>query len=313
MTNLLFAPNEPHAMGWLAVGDGHQIHWQTSGRADKPPVLWIHGGPGSASIPLHRQFLDPDRHWIIQFDQRGCGKSRPQSATVANQTQDLIADIERLREHLAVPCWTVVGGSWGATLALLYAMQHPAAVGELVLRSLFLASQAEIDAFLSPAVAGCDRHWATVADLLSVDGPAAALDALQRVFCGTTDNAHAAAVAQALARHEACLDAWPNLSAASAGGHAARLLARYRVMFHYLAHGCFLTRPLLEGLADLSDIPITLVHGDHDALCPIRNSEQIQATLPNSRLFRVAGTGHSLSDSRMVDALATCLRALKAA
>ena len=111
--------------GWLDVGDGHAMHWQTSGNPDGKPVVWLHGGPGSSASALHKRFFDPAKFWIIQYDQRGCGKSRPAGSIHANQTADLVQDIERLRSHLKVPRWSVVGGSWGGALALLYAQAHP--------------------------------------------------------------------------------------------------------------------------------------------------------------------------------------------
>jgi len=109
----LFPELSPFRQGWLAVGSGHEIHWEISGNPAGIPAVWLHGGPGSSASALHRRFFDPDRFMIVQFDQRGCGKSRPAGCLIENETSDLVSDIECLRSMLGISVWSVVGGSWG--------------------------------------------------------------------------------------------------------------------------------------------------------------------------------------------------------
>ena len=142
-----YPPLEPYASGRLRVSKLHEIAWEQSGNPHGKPVVFLHGGPGGGSSPRMRQFFDPRHYRIVLFDQRGCGKSTPAAELRGNTTRDLVADIEQLREHLAIERWHVFGGSWGSTLALAYAQRHPGRVTELVLRGIFLLRRQEIEWF----------------------------------------------------------------------------------------------------------------------------------------------------------------------
>jgi proline iminopeptidase len=115
-----YPPIEPYNTGWLQVSDLHTIYYEESGNPEGKPVVFLHGGPGGGSIPLYRQFFDPQRWRIVIFDQRGCGQSTPHAELRENTTWDLVGDIELLRKHLDIEKWAVFGGSWGSTLALAY-------------------------------------------------------------------------------------------------------------------------------------------------------------------------------------------------
>ncbi len=144
----LFPPIEPYERGMLPLDNGHSMYWEQSGRPDGAPVLFLHGGPGAGASAMHRRFFDPDHYRIVIFDQRGAGRSTPLGSIVANTTPKLVADIEKLREFLAIDRWVVFGGSWGSTLALAYAQAHPARCRGLVMRGIFLCRKEEIDWFL---------------------------------------------------------------------------------------------------------------------------------------------------------------------
>ncbi|MFT4191344.1 MAG: alpha/beta fold hydrolase, partial [Comamonas sp.] len=156
--------DEPHARGWLPVAHGHAVYWEQFGNRAAPALLWLHGGPGSGCSPRQRQQFDAARWHVTFVDQRGCGRSRAEDDLRANTTAHLIADLERLRRHLGLARWTVCGGSWGATLALAYAAAHGPVVEALVLRSVFLAERAQVDALLQPpppaAGAAAGLAWA---------------------------------------------------------------------------------------------------------------------------------------------------------
>ncbi|MDQ3734946.1 MAG: prolyl aminopeptidase, partial [Actinomycetota bacterium] len=141
---------EPYDSGYLAVGDGHEIYWETSGNPGGKPAVFLHGGPGAGAKPDDRRLFDPARYRIVVFDQRGCGRSRPSAGDPAadlstNTTWHLVSDIETLRLALGIDRWLVLGGSWGSTLALAYAQTHLERVTELVLRGVFTARQWEFD------------------------------------------------------------------------------------------------------------------------------------------------------------------------
>ncbi|KAJ6948755.1 proline iminopeptidase isoform X3 [Populus alba x Populus x berolinensis] len=143
----LYANIEPYETGFLKVSDLHSIYYEQSGSPSGHPVVFLHGGPGGGTAPSNRRFFDPEFYRIILFDQRGAGKSTPHACLEENTTWDLIADIEKLREHLKIPEWQVFGGSWGSTLALAYSQSHPEKVTGLVLRGIFLLRKKEIDWF----------------------------------------------------------------------------------------------------------------------------------------------------------------------
>ncbi len=140
----LYPDNEPTAFGWLPRDGEHEIYYEECGAPDGRPAVVLHGGPGGATNPTMRRFLDPSRWRMLLFDQRGCGRSRPNACLEDNTTWDLIRDIERLRVQCGIDRWTVFGGSWGSTLALAYAITHPERVSALILRGVFLLTQKEL-------------------------------------------------------------------------------------------------------------------------------------------------------------------------
>ncbi|HLP30256.1 MAG TPA: prolyl aminopeptidase, partial [Geothrix sp.] len=141
----LYPPIEPRRVMHLKVSDLHELHVEESGNPDGKPVVFLHGGPGGGTSPKHRRYFDPAKYRIILFDQRGCGQSTPYAEVRENSTWDLVADIERIREHLGIERWMVFGGSWGATLGLAYAERHPERVTELILRGIFMLRRREVD------------------------------------------------------------------------------------------------------------------------------------------------------------------------
>src|SRR5580765_5378723 len=143
----LYPPISPYRRGRLRVSPLHDLYFEESGNPRGKAVVFLHGGPGAGTDGAMRRFFNPRRYRIVLFDQRGCGKSRPHASLVANTTWDLVADIERLREHLQIRRWQVFGGSWGSTLALAYAQSYPQRVTELVLRGIFLLRRSELEWF----------------------------------------------------------------------------------------------------------------------------------------------------------------------
>ena len=268
-------------VGLLDVGSAHRVHWRELGNPVGQAALLLHGGPGSGCSDAMASFFDLRSWRVVLLDQRGAGRSEPPGSTDCNTTADLIADCERLRLHLGIAQWLVLGGSWGAALAALYASAHPRSVHALLLRAIFLAERAEIDAFF--AAPGAPALEQLAAELASGQAARSREAARrwhaheQRLALPAAPTAGAAA-ATAAAPNDAQLDA---------------LVQRYRVQAHYLRHGCFVEDgAVLAACARLPAVPVVFVHGLADRVCAPSNAQRAHAAAPGSRLVLVDQVGH---------------------
>lgn len=293
---ILYPAAECFRAGWLAVGDGHEIYFEESGCGEGVPVVFLHGGPGSGCVPAQRRFFDPAFYRAVLFDQRGCGRSRPGGRLEANTTSDLVADLERLREHLGLARWVVFGGSWGSTLALAYARQFPQRVLALVLRGVFLGRAREVEDFACGLRAYLPEAWNGLASCFGISDERQARERDLAALCadavlhGEPDRARA--IATAWTRLESEAMAMTTLGAAAAVP-AAPPNARMRVYMHYLAHRFFLHEgELLEGLDVLREVPIDIVQGALDPVCPPITAWELAGRVPHARLRKVALAGH---------------------
>lgn len=276
--------------GRLAVDGGHALAWQDRGPLDALPILLLHGGPGSATSPrlMHQAAVDGVR--VIGFDQRGCGDSTPAGETRANDTAQLVRDIEALRLHLGIDRWLVTGGSWGATLALAYAASHPRAVRGLLLRNLFVPSPADIGWFFQGAVAQHPQAWERFAAMAPERARGDLLAWLADVF--------AAGPRQDQERAALAWSAWECALAGAAQQSPAEgialeaLVRRYRIQAHYLAHACWLGESGLRAAAlAIPQLPVLFVHGARDVVCRPGSARSIQALVSGSR-FALVASGH---------------------
>ncbi len=299
-------PHQPFDQQDLPVGDGHTLRIAQYGQPDGAAAVVLHGGPGSGTQPSVLDWFDLSQQRVELFDQRSAGLSQPQGEIDGNDSSALVADIERIRERLAIERWMVVGGSWGATLALLYAGAHAERISSLVLRGSFLASERELQWFFQSLRALVPQGWArltggwsgeqendvlkTLCDALLGDDAAQAADAARR-WSGYEN-----AVMQAMAGK---LEA-----GASDGELAPRVLAKYRLQAHYLSNGCFTSEAqLLRNAAALSGVPAVIVHGTHDLVCPPENALKLKAAMPHARLLWVAKGTHTPADPAIARAL----------
>lgn len=292
----------------LPVPGGHVLRVQEYGSADGIAALALHGGPGSGCSPLLRRFFDPLRYRVICLDQRGAGGSRPRGETAHNTTADLLADLRRLRQHLGLAAWLVVGGSWGATLALAHAADEPAAVQALLLRSSFLARREDIAWFFQGAARARPQAWQRLADAAPPERRQSLLSWLAEVLSrGEVPAQQQAALAwwtweQALARPTLADEPPPQ------GEVLAALVDRYRVQSHYLRHDCWLTAPsLLERCAALPRVPTLLLHARDDLVCPPEGARALQQHIAHAQLQWVDGAGHDPAHPAMAAAMVTAL------
>jgi proline iminopeptidase len=300
-------PFAPLTTQLLPVGSGHEVYVETVGRADGIPAVYLHGGPGSGCQPDHRRLFDPERFHAVLFDQRGAGRSRPKGGLEANTLAFLIADMETIRESLGFERWMLVGGSWGATLALAYAQAYPARVTGIVLRATFLGTRAELDhAFLQnlprfhPGLSG------DFFSLLSPDERVRPLDAYWRRILDPEPAVHGPA-ARAWHDTERILSEYAPSRARldlAALTSTRPLPATPFMEAHYFANDCFMTPDQLTLQADrLRGIAAVIVQGRHDLLCPPSTSHALAAAWPDAVVHIVEGAGHSLYDPGVRDAV----------
>ena len=299
----LYPRIEPHASGMLAVGGGHEIYWEACGNPQGAPALFLHGGPGGGCYNDHRRLFDPQRYRIILFDQRGCGKSRPVGSLEANTTQHLLADIEALRMHLGIEAWLVMGGSWGATLGLLYAERFRPRVRALVLRGVFTARQREVNwLYRFGASALFPEAWERFESFIPVEERGDLVAAYHRRLMNE-DRSVQMEAARAWCAWEGSL-----MSIRSQGnhqaGHGEHTLALARIEAHYFAHDSFLPEgEILAKAGALAGLPGVIVQGRYDVVTPPATAFELHQAWPQSRLEIVTDAGHATSEPGTLRAL----------
>jgi len=295
---------EPYASGHLAVGDGHEVYWETCGNPDGKPAVFLHGGPGGGARVDDRRLFDPARYRIVVFDQRGCGRSRPHAGDPAtdlstNTTWHLVADIEALRELLGIDKWLVLGGSWGSALALAYAQTHPERVTELVLRGVFTVRQSELD-WLYQGGAGAifpERFQDFLAPLAPQDR-AAAVTAYALLLNDPDPAVHGPAALAWNVWEAATVKLFEDPTMLAAYEDPAFSLAFARIENHYfIHHGWLEDGQLLANAGVLRDIPGAIVQGRYDMCTPPVTAWELHQAWPSAHLMMVPATGHSAAEA----------------
>lgn len=292
----LYPPIEPYRSGWLRVSDLHEIYYEEAGHPDGIPAVFVHGGPGTGADTRARQFFDPQLYRIVVFDQRGAGRSRPHASLEDNTTSALIADLERLRQHLQIDQWLLFGGSWGSLLAIAYAQSHPQRARAIVLRGIFLGREHEIRWFNQWGASEVfPEPWAVYLKAI----PEAERDDLVAAYyrrLTSPDPDVVNAVARAWAYWEAATSFLEINSAHLARWSEDRLaLAVARIECHYVHHRAFLRcdSQLLGDMPRICRVPGIIVHGRYDMVCPVRSALDLHTAWPGSVLRIVPDAGHS--------------------
>jgi len=302
---VLFPEIKPYKRHQLKVSEIHELYVDEAGNPDGLPVLFVHGGPGSACDASSRRFYDPSNYRIITFDQRGCGRSTPHSSLEENTTGDLIEDIEKIRQYLAVEQFVLFGGSWGSTLSLLYAQKYPQHVHAMVLRGIFLCRQVDLDWLYSD---GANRIFPDNWDEFQRDIPEAErgdlVEAYYNRLTGEDELARMAAAKAWSAWEGNCSKLRPSAEAMAKFTKPHNAMALSRIETHYFMNKGFIEEnQILRNMDAIKDIPGTIVHGRYDMVCPLDNAYLLHHHWPASELHIVRDAGHSASEPGNVDAL----------
>ncbi len=306
----LYGEIEPYETGRLDAGDGNLVYWEVCGRPAGKPTVMLHGGPGSGCVPGSRRYFNPAAYRFVLFDQRGCGRSTPNAGDPAvdlatNTTEHLIADIERLRSHLGIERWMVVGGSWGSTLGLAYAERFPDRVSEMVLFSVGTTSHREVRWVTRDVGRYFPEQWARFRDgVPAADRDGDLIAAYYRLLHDSD-----AAVREAAAR-DWCR--WEDTHVAVRSDHRSDPRyddSRFRMVFarlvtHYWHHAAFLEDgALLRDAGRLAGIPGVLIHGRLDLSSPLDVPWKLSQAWPGSQLIVIDDAGHGTGEPGIREAV----------
>lgn len=320
----LYPELEPFSKNWLTVDNTHQIYVEECGNPTGIPVIFLHGGPGSGCNPTQRRFFDPSHYRIVLFDQRGCGRSKPQGEVLANTTDDLISDIEAIRLYLNINKWHVFGGSWGSTLAIAYAVKHSAQIISLTLRGIFLSRPLELQWFLGDVQHFYPEVWHKLVQYLPLNKQNDVLNAYSALIFDDDLAISGEAAAQWNAFENAIMRLKPMASSVEPNELRSKTphelenermteVARARVQIHYIKHQCFVDgEALLKQAATLTNIPTIIVQGRYDMVCPPQTAWALHQAMPHAQFTMVADAGHSAMESGITSALIAATETFKA-
>lgn len=292
----LYPATDPYDCGMLEVSPLHTLYYEQCGNPRGYPVLFVHGGPGGGINPNCRRFFNPEHYRIVLFDQRGCGRSTPFAELRENTTWDLVADIEKLRTHLALDTWLVFGGSWGSTLSLAYAQTHPAHVAGLILRGIFMLRKKELQWFYQ---SGADMiypdAWEAYEATIPPEERHDMIAAYYRRLTSTDAEVRLQAARAWSVWEGSTSYLFQDPSSISSHAEDAFAEAFARIECHYFSHGGFFEQDdqLLRGVDRIRHIPATIVQGRYDIVCPIRSAWDLHRSWPQADLRIVQMAGHA--------------------
>jgi proline iminopeptidase len=296
----------PYQTGMLPVSELHTLYYEQSGNPNGKPVVFLHGGPGGGTIPEHRQYFDPSQWRIILFDQRGAGNSTPHAELRENTTWDLVSDIEKLRSHLGVDQWVVFGGSWGSTLALAYAQTHSDRCLGLILRGIFLLRRKEILWFYQEGASwifpdAWESYLAPIPEAERQDLVSAYYQRLTSDDAGIRQHAAKAWSVWEGSTSRLLID--PDLQDHFEEDAFAEAFAR--IECHYFTNRGFfgVDDQLLKGCDRIRHLPIVIIQGRYDVVCPMASAWDLHKALPDAEFIVVPDAGHSMMEAGILSAL----------
>jgi proline iminopeptidase len=294
----LYPAIRPYRKSYLRVSALHELYFEESGNPHGKPVVYLHGGPGAATNPSMRRFFDPRRYRIVLFDQRGCGSSKPHAELRENGTWELVADIEKLREHLGIERWMVFGGSWGSTLALAYAQRHPERVTDLVLRGIFLLRRSELEWFYQNPLGAASLFpdlWEQYIAPIPIEERGDMMLAYYHRLTSDDAKTRAAAARSWSMWEGATSHLRTNTNYLSKSEDPDYAAAFARIEAHYFVNRGFMDSDdqLLRDAQRLHGIRGVIVQGRYDIVCPMRSAWDLHRAWPQAQLRIVPDAGHS--------------------
>lgn len=301
----LYPEIQPYARHHLAVDDVHELYLEESGNPEGIPVLVVHGGPGGGCEDYHRRFFDAERFRIILLDQRGAGRSTPLAELEGNNTENLVADMETVRQFLGVERWLLFGGSWGSTLSLVYAQAHPERVLGLVLRGIFLCRPHDIQwLYQEGASRVFPDYWHDFQRLIPEVERDDMVAAYYRRLISNNELEQIQAAKAWSVWEGRCATLQPNPKVVEHFGHPHVAIALARIECHYFMNQGFLqSGQIINNTDRLADIPGIIVHGRYDMVCPLDNAFALSAAWPEAEFQIIRDAGHSATEPAIVDAL----------
>ncbi|MGQ9837662.1 MAG: prolyl aminopeptidase [Cyanobacteriota bacterium] len=302
----LYPPIQPYDQGMLAVSPLHTLYYEQCGDPAGKPVVFLHGGPGGGIDPIHRQYFHPQRWRVVLFDQRGCGKSRPYAELRENTTWDLVADIEKLREHLQIERWLVFGGSWGSTLALAYGQTHPQSCLGFILRGIFLLRSFEIRWFYqSGASYFFPEAWEHYLEPIPPEERDDLLSAYYRRLTDPDPEVRLRAARAWSIWEGSTSKLLPSSDFIERFGQGEFAEAFARIECHYFVHGGFLhsENQLLRGVERIRHLPGVIVQGRYDVVCPPISAWELHQAWPEAEFHVIPDAGHSMTEPGIRTAL----------
>lgn len=303
----LYPSIKPYSTHELAVDSPHILYLEEAGYPNGLPVLVLHGGPGAGEDTHLRRFFNPEIYRIINFDQRGCGRSLPHAEIHNNTTEDLLRDIETVREFLGIERFFLFGGGWGSLLALLYAQNYPNNISGLLLHQIFLGRREDIHWFYhSGANLVYPDYWQEFCNFAPQGEQGQICRFYANCLQGNNELARMAAAKNWVLWKARCSTLQPhsNLIDEYLDPHFARGLAT--IESHYVNHNFFIKEnQVLDNTHKIQHIPTYLIHGRYDMVCPLNGAWELQKALPSSQLSIVRDAGHSYQEAGLIDAIIT--------
>lgn len=308
----LFPPIKPYACHEFAVSKPHVLYLEETGNPNGVPIIVLHAGPGAGGDAHLRRFFDPEQYRIIIFDQRGCGRSTPHTEINHNTTQDLLDDIDAIRDHLGLDRFVLFGGGWGAMLALLYAELYPQQIKALLLHQVYLGRQQDIDWFYKRGA--CQIYPDYWHDFIN-GIPANELDDVPKYYSqilrGSNELARMAAAKNWALWQARCSSIQPHLNVIDQYSEPHFALALAMLESYYITNHYFISDDqVLANANKIRHIPCYLIHGRYDMVCPIAGAWSLHQALPSSSLLIVRDAGHSDRESGIIDALIHASKAI---
>lgn len=304
----LYPEIEPFNTGRLKVSTIHELYYEQCGNLNGQPAVFLHGGPGGGLVADYRRFFDPQAYRVVLFDQRGAGQSTPHANLEENTTWDLVADIERLREHLGIQRWLVFGGSWGSTLALAYAQTHPDRVKALVLRGIFLCRPKEIRWFYQEGEGASGIYpdvWEEYIRIIPEAERGDMLSAYHRRLMSDDENVRLEAARAWSVWEGSTSKLLPDQSLIDHFAEPHTALSLARIECHYFVNNIFFPTAnyLIENIDKIRHLPGVIVQGRYDIVCPLMSAWDLHRAWPEADLQIIPDAGHSATEPGIVSGL----------